>query len=277
MNKKIFILLIFWFVLKCLRTESEHSDLAKQVIFRLHKTLDFLEKDYESVNLDGLFAIRISQGVFIKLTHETKSNWFYYLLSKSIQSFNHRIGYLAKKVYKNLVDLSIEYIEQFDKLVKKPFILKTKIDTGLLDDHFLKVNFNKNDTFNEKLSDLCYLQLINGKHGDFIEPLCFKFYTTDGTSGYSLTHQLLFFMLADYFDRFDDVSEQLLEFLAKERNKDKLMAIYLAHHHGKDLKDIIFKYFCSRIYHDANNLYNNFSNANLFKQDLFIEQSNLNK
>lgn len=276
MNRKIFILLLFWLSLGCFGASSEHENLAKQVIFRLHKTLDFLEKDYESVNLDGLFGIRISEGVFIKLTHKAKSNLFYYLLKKSIQSFNHRISYLAKKVHENLVYLSVEYIHKFNRLVERPFVSKTKIDTGLLDDHLLKINFKKNDTFNEKLSDLCYSQLINGNYGDLIEPLCFEFFTTDGTSGYSLTHQLLFFVIADNFDRFDDVTDQLLDFLTRDRNKDRLMTIYLAHRRGQRLNDIIFKYFCTRIYHDANNLFVNFTNANEFKQDLFIEQSNLN-
>ncbi|RNA03266.1 hypothetical protein BpHYR1_041487 [Brachionus plicatilis] len=264
--------IFFCFTLNSHKAEPQRLNLIKQIVFRLDKAIDFFEQDYESVNLDGLFGIRISQGVFIQLKQKTKSNWFFYSLNKAIPQFSNRISHLANKVHSNLISLSIDYVDKFNRLVDRPFISQTKIHSGLIEDSSLKVNFIKNASFNEKLSDECYLQLLNGHYSDLIEPRCFDFYTTDGTSGYSLTHQFLFFMIADNIGRFDDISVQLLDFLLEEKNQDRNIAMYLAKGHVHDLRSLIFSYFCTRIYHDAESMFRNFKNANDFKQDLFIEQ-----
>ena len=41
---------------------QENDGLTQQVISALNRVLDFYHRDYKSINLDGIFGLRVAQG-----------------------------------------------------------------------------------------------------------------------------------------------------------------------------------------------------------------------
>lgn len=42
--------------------DQRSEDLKEEVISSLNRVLDFFKRDYRSINLDGIFGLRVAQG-----------------------------------------------------------------------------------------------------------------------------------------------------------------------------------------------------------------------
>ena len=42
--------------------DRKNNDLTQEVISSLNRVLDFYHRDYKSINLDGIFGLRVAQG-----------------------------------------------------------------------------------------------------------------------------------------------------------------------------------------------------------------------
>ncbi|CAF1075708.1 unnamed protein product [Brachionus calyciflorus] len=239
--------------------------LTKDLIYRINKALIFFERNYELVNVDGLFGIRAAQGAFLNFKYKQLDP----KLNLTLTSLTMRLSTLSKKIYDNLSRLPVDYVSNFELLINKPFIPKLKIRNGLSRNKIFfieKFYKSQNQEFNEKFSDLCYSNILKKKNVDF---QCLDYFTIDSASGYYLTHQLLFFIIADYTGYFSNTKEKLIEFLS--HNSDRNLAIFL-NNERNDFKTGLFKYYCNSIYIESDYLYKTYENANDFPQDLFIEQ-----
>lgn len=55
------ILLIFYWG-SVLPSDQRNNAMTEEVISALDRVLDFYERDYKSINLDGIFGLRVAQG-----------------------------------------------------------------------------------------------------------------------------------------------------------------------------------------------------------------------
>ncbi len=123
-------------------------------------------------------------------------------LQKLVDVFAQRLGKLAKNVLKQVIDETPEYSYNFRVLIDQPFLIrKQDNDTIHLRDSY-KLDSDLEDNFDEVFSDECYSMLlsedaINEKRCQ-TSLKCLEFYTKPNASGYYLTHQLLFFLIADH-------------------------------------------------------------------------------
>jgi hypothetical protein len=121
-----------------------------------------------------------------------------------VDIFAQRLGKLARDIYKQVINETPEYSSNFQVLIGQPFLIR-KYDKEafyLLDSNKFKKSSDLEDNFDEAFSDNCYSLLlsedsINQKRCQ-TSLKCLEFYTQPKASGYYLTHQLLFFLIADH-------------------------------------------------------------------------------
>jgi hypothetical protein len=172
--------------------DKTYSKIQKLFI-RQHFALKFFEENYKAVNLDGLFGLRISQGIFQQIKQVSNKK-----INKIINLFNDRIQSLAEKITKQVEETAPNYYKNFKILINKPFLQHDS-------DYRVEVHFKssrllhfKNTNFDENFSDSCYSLLLNDNNIKKCSTNndCLEFFTRKTASGYYLTHQLLYFMIA---------------------------------------------------------------------------------
>ena len=55
-------ILLVLFLGSVLPYDQKSDDLTEDVISSLSRVLDFYDRDYKSINLDGIFGLRVAQG-----------------------------------------------------------------------------------------------------------------------------------------------------------------------------------------------------------------------
>ncbi len=178
--------------------KKSDDSLIKNLFERYLKALEFFDEDSLNVNLDGLLALRMSQGQFIKLLSiSTKPNQ-----TQLINSINKRLTNLTLKINDNIKIKTPEYYFEFKSLISFPFILD--YDNNHLNLNIILVkNESKNAYLNDRFSDLsmsniCLSLLINSNQSNECNTndKCMDFLIETKSSGYYLTHQLLFLIVA---------------------------------------------------------------------------------
>jgi hypothetical protein len=180
------------------------------ILIRFDKLLTFFESDYENVNVDGLYGIRIAEGTIGQLVHkeyydnlQPKRNYDQNKLKLLLKELNQRLKKLSQKVTTSVQDKTPDYLKQFHYLVDKPFVFNRKEENSKkminLNIELLisKLVNNKISDFNEAFSDKCYEMLMNAEQCQTNDD-CLEYFTNSQSSSYFLTHQLLYFMIADH-------------------------------------------------------------------------------
>lgn len=176
--------------------KKSDDSLIKNLFERYLKALKFFDEDSLNVNLDGLLALRMSQGQFIKLL-STKSNQ-----KHLINSINKCLTNLTLKINDNIKIKTPEYYFEFKSLISFPFIVD--YDNNHLNLNMILVkNESKNGYLNDRFSDLsmsniCLSLLINSNESNKCNTndKCMDFLIENKSSDYYLTHQLLFLIVA---------------------------------------------------------------------------------
>ena len=42
--------------------QRSHDDLTQEIVSSMNRVLNFFKRDYKSINLDGIFGLRVAQG-----------------------------------------------------------------------------------------------------------------------------------------------------------------------------------------------------------------------
>jgi hypothetical protein len=183
----------------CLVNDSK--DLFIQILYRISRIISFFDKNYNNVNVDGLFGLRIAEGIFL---HILKSNQSYHTFSDHdlVHAIYERLLNLNKKVFESVQIETPVYAQNFDILIRNAFLLNTKKNKNdkwrkLKSSRFISKYkpFDLLTDFNEPFSDGCYSILLERNQTN---SECFEFFTEEKASGYYLTHQLLYFLIADH-------------------------------------------------------------------------------
>lgn len=75
------------------------------------------------------------------------------------------------------------------------FIKETSIK-NYIEKNSANFESDRDSSFNEKFSDYCYMSLLNENEQCLVDSNCLKYYADRRASGYFLTHQLLFVLVA---------------------------------------------------------------------------------
>lgn len=267
----------------------------------LYKLVKFFEMDSHAINLDGLFGIRIAEGEFLKLNQINEFPGFddvlNYKLKLAIDILTERLTLLSNIVTRNVKKQIPKYYENFKLIVNTPFIFNN--DNNAFKSHTLKLKKYYNDTnlitqFKERFSDSCLSLLMknNEEKKCVTDDSCFEYFLQENASEYFLTHQLLYFMIAEHIGCLNKVISQLELFFQKNERTKKL-ARNILYNKSKSIqtrfdnintenkfgfiKNQLYNYYCSKVYHEASQSSNIFTlpqiDLNEFEADLFIEQN----
>ena len=151
----------------------------------LQNVLAFLESNYEAVNVDGLFGIRIAEGIFANFaTYKIDST-----LKSELNAMFARLQKLGSDVFANVAQNTPDYTQNFNTLIGKAYDIKSQ-SYKLLDFKSLsKIKMARlvTTSFNEQFSDACYSTLLE-KYEDQANNCrtnddCLNYYTQSNASG----------------------------------------------------------------------------------------------
>ena len=141
------------------------------------------------------------QGVALHLI-ERLSNPEQPGLLTSLQKLNEKVENAASMVYKYLEQSKSKYVEQFNKVIEKPWFFS-------MSEHDIRhslINVQPSDhRFKERFSDFCFGKLIQSKSSNDecdIPEKCWRAMTRRGLKNYSLTHQALYFIFGILYGTF---------------------------------------------------------------------------
>jgi len=200
------------------RTEKdERDDLFGQVLRGLEKATKFFREDYSSINVDGLFGIRLAQGTIIQSLewclhgHASKCPP---MLQQRLVRLNNTIGDLAAKALPYIEAEDPAYYESFIKTIDSPYLIQPS--SRSLGDAIAEAG--SLDEYDEDRGDRCLSSLMGTwNEDDSTQPTCtvasgcLDMMTKPGQAKYSITHQLLFFIVAEKNGCLENMDELLNE------------------------------------------------------------------
>eukprot|EP00794_Sanderia_malayensis_P020340 gene20340-22342_t len=221
----------------------------------LEKAVEFYSKHFNEVNLDSIFGLRLCQGALHKAILLSKRKNENDENLERIESLHKTASNAAQNGYKLLESTKSDYFEKFKFLIDEEWIFMLPyrfIDKSIINEN----NKLMEDSLDETQSDVCMTDLVgNSKYASSISCLitkhCWKIMTEKFKSGYHLTHQALFMMLAEKQGCRSNVVEKL-------GSEDKL--------------DEHMRYLGSNIFYQLDQHYNHGFLDDEGDKDLFAEQ-----
>ncbi|XP_060077665.1 uncharacterized protein LOC132557185 [Ylistrum balloti] len=170
MATKVSAVGLFILLLPCSLSEDRLIYIGK-VVDALERLVNYYKLNYEDLNVDGLFGLRV------------------------VEANNSAVEYVQKD--------DEEYFQKLRFVVGKPweFLKKHKELKNQLRWHPDLYLRRRKTKLNEDVSDRCMAELMgtnsNSKTTCEISDFCIQMMTTTGLSGYGITHQLLWTVLAE--------------------------------------------------------------------------------
>ncbi|CAH1792135.1 unnamed protein product, partial [Owenia fusiformis] len=212
---------------------ASHVPTLSNVIHTLERMISYYKNNYKEFNLDGIFGLRLLEGQVKLLIEDDNKGKFSnippqptfeitkkQLLSK-LQEFLHTAKNISDLSLPFVAKNNIDYFHNMKELVSTPYGMwrtPRRIDPGR---RWSKDVIEKRELryMSEELSDECMMELLGTGRIDkkkcIISDKCFKVMTTKGMQDYSVTHQLLWVMVAERMG----CNTQLAEFF-KSKNSN---------------------------------------------------------
>ncbi|KAM4820325.1 UPF0764 protein C16orf89 homolog [Thomomys bottae] len=180
-------------------TPQGKATMAGLILSVLEKATLFLQERLPEVNLDAVVGFQVLEEQLRGVQDKWASD-------PLLRPLSLRAGQLATKLT-TLLDKAIIYLEQSDPAYLKEFQPSIQPGFWKLPHEWTRTNaslvyswHDPHDSFSEDSSDLCLVQLL-GTGPDQRQPcvlqgFCQALMTKAGRWGYSLSHQLLFFLWA---------------------------------------------------------------------------------
>jgi hypothetical protein len=162
----------------------------------LENVVDFYEKNFDKVNLDSIYGLRIAEGSVANILNTLPID---HSLLQKLVSLHNRMMNAADKALPYLKEYQGDYYRQFKPMIDKPWsyfqdFRRMENKRGLS-----KLGHFENGHFNEKISDKCLTEMIgtnaHSKHPCHISFDCLKMMTSSNLRRYGNTHQILYFLL----------------------------------------------------------------------------------
>ncbi|XP_057606274.1 UPF0764 protein C16orf89 homolog [Hippopotamus amphibius kiboko] len=180
-------------------TPEGKTTITGLILSALDRATSFLKKRLREINLDGVVGFRVLE-VQLKGAQEKWSQ------DPRLQPLGMHVGKLAEKLapllhrsifYLNLSDP--KYLREFQPTIESGFwkLPHTWTHTKA---SMVYPTFEQQESFSEEHSDLCLVQLLGSRMNSSqpcrLSDFCRTLMTRPGCSGYYLSHQLLFFLVA---------------------------------------------------------------------------------
>ncbi|XP_076434813.1 UPF0764 protein C16orf89 homolog [Babylonia areolata] len=184
------------------REKEKEERLLGNAMDGVEGALAFFSEDVSNINLDGLFGLRFAQGHIIQALKECQSSGpCPARLQLRLQAVRDAIETTALAGMDYVQETDYDYFRQFQPIVDRPYILRY-IPVTLTDLDLTPAGTNQ--SYDENLGDSCFAGVLgtsveNGKRVKRcnITRTCWHMMTEAGRSGYSITHQLLYFILIE--------------------------------------------------------------------------------
>ncbi|XP_035876848.1 UPF0764 protein C16orf89 homolog isoform X2 [Phyllostomus discolor] len=182
-----------------LDTPEGKATIADLILSALERATSFLKKRLPEINLDGVVGFRVLE---VQLDGVQKE----WARDPQLQPPSSRVGTLVQKLvlllHRSIFYLKMsdpQYLTEFQPTVQPGFwkLPRVWIHTNA---SMVYPTLEPQETFSEEQSDLCLVQLLgtstDGSQPCRLSDFCRTLMTKPGCSGYSLSHQLLFFLSA---------------------------------------------------------------------------------
>lgn len=251
-----------------------------KLLTRFDKLLAYFEANYQNVNVDGLFGIQMARANLKHIVEEESTTVAKSPLRRHMRSLLKRVDQLASSVANSIKLTNSAYFDQFRPLISQQFELNIDLDSPTLvsldesiEDHQTTSKIDSQH-FDEEFSDSCLVNLMESSTCATSDP-CLQFFAQPDATGYYLTHQLLYFMIAEHFNCAQPIYSQLKRFLYAHEsvNKQLLSQLNDAEDEIKSIRNRVLNFYCAKVYNESDRLYTTFEDPVNFPRDLFIEQS----
>ncbi|XP_059146285.1 UPF0764 protein C16orf89 homolog [Physella acuta] len=240
-----------------IRSEPELPVLLSKVLKALDRSVDFFGKDYASINVDGLFGIRICQGAVMGTIKDcTASQKCPEQLVNHLTSISDKLSFYGDSALSYIEEQDSNYFERFQGTINAPY----QVDYQLESVGESPPPAGHDSSYIETDGDVCFSSIMGTyKVDDRLAPKCtvsmdcYTMMTRNGLKGYAVTHELLYYI----FVQQAGCTSAFNELLAKTN--------------GTTVREFQKK-LCGSIYSEAlEEVVNGYVPE--LKQDLFLEQS----
>jgi len=231
---------------------DSNTHLLDDVMTGLENVVNFFSEDYSSVNVDGLYGLRITQGTLLQSLSWCARKCPDDLIDKLTQ-LEHTIDVTANKSLGYIQNQDLAYYNQFHPTIDSPFLIEP---TNMTVDKTQLVP-GTDSRYHERRGDACFANLF-GTYTEntakcTVTDSCLDMMTQENTADYSITHKLLYFILGEKMGCTEILNTKLSD-------------------RGLSSVKTTERQQCSHIFAEAEQ---NVINGNVLesKQDLFLEQS----
>ncbi|XP_022798729.1 UPF0764 protein C16orf89-like [Stylophora pistillata] len=209
--------------------DQRNDAMTEEVISALERVLDFYEREYKSINLDGIFGLRVAEGALLSIIKDVQDGQLRVednVLNR-VKDLYNKASQIAGLALPYLQRTAPEYFEKFRKQVADPWLnFKPFTNKKLMKKEYNSEIRRTAINFDESTSDQC-MSGLTGTGSDGNQPCqisdkCWELISADGTQGYALTHQALFFQLGEV----QGCTPVLLKRLEQSNIKGGLEGIY---------------------------------------------------
>lgn len=160
----------------------------------LQKILLYYEKNYANLNVDGVFGFRIAEGILKNMILSHGQSIPNHIHTKTFYSKLQKINF---KAIERLKIENSSYYQTFKKLIESTFYLHTSFKE--YDQKFVRPITVEDGVFGEEESDKCLSALLmKNQNNCLMSRQCWDAIRKKGTGRYFITHQALFFIIANY-------------------------------------------------------------------------------
>ncbi|XP_008845188.2 UPF0764 protein C16orf89 homolog [Nannospalax galili] len=179
--------------------DTAQGTMAGLILTALERATSFLEDRLPSINLDGVVGFQVLEVQLRGVQEKWVSNPLLRPLSLRTEQLTNTLSTLLQR--------SIFYLKQSDPKYLREFQPSIQPGFWKLPHAWMRTNaslvypwLEPLDLFSEESSDTCLVQLLGtgttSSHPCELSDFCRTLMTKTGCSGYSLSHQLLFFLWA---------------------------------------------------------------------------------
>lgn len=194
--------------------QATEQDLDS-IINTLHRMILFWKRNYKKIIVDGLFGMRVAEGFTKAAMNSVNRGHSYYRKISALYNIIHDVN---ERTYEYIRKQSSDYVQTFLKIMDRPFYFKRPWRRF---NQTLVWNVVKGKIFDESASDKCISLLLGDKnqHPCKITADCLKLERMKKTSGYTLTHQALYFLSGETHGCHDNLVKKI-------GSEDKLGEVY---------------------------------------------------
>ncbi|CAI9729817.1 Hypothetical predicted protein [Octopus vulgaris] len=236
----------------------------ENVVYSLEKLVGYYRLNYKRINLDGLYGLRILEGQLLLIVSEQDNGQLNHIspsLLSRLKILQRHTTNICKEAIEFVRMDEETYYQKLKYLVERPWMVfkkDRKVSESLRwSPDYYKRGKELYGEIEENTSDNCMQELIGSSEHPrcSISNKCAQIMTCRGLMEYSITHQLLWLMLAEQVGCLAELNRVLK--LANFKDHEQLQVE-----------------FCSNNFFEMKNLVHDYMSGTILPmyQDLFMEQ-----